>query len=229
MGKKILMFLACAVISASMAFAQQEVTGTVIDSDTGEPLVGATVKVKGTTHGALTDMDGKFTLKNLPAKGSTLVVTCMGMKPMEVQAKAKLHISMESVSTDLQDVMVVAYGTATKASFTGSATKIGEQQIEQIQSSNALEAVTGHVAGVEMYNPTGDPTNDNPVIRVRGISSVSTGTTLSRGKPLIILDGHEHYQYQRCGVADCIEGCCSQRIVWCAWCQWRDCDYHQEG
>ena len=189
MGKKILMFLACAVMSASMAFAQQEVTGTVIDSDTGEPLVGATVKVKGTTHGALTDMDGKFTLKNLPAKGSTLLVTCMGMKPVEVQAKAKLHISMESVSTDLQDVMVVAYGTATKASFTGSATKIGEQQIEQIQSSNALEAVTGHVAGVEMYNPTGDPTNDNPVIRVRGISSVSTGTTLSRGKPLIILDG----------------------------------------
>ena len=74
MGKKILMFLACAIMSAGIAFAQQQVTGTVIDSETGEPLVGATVKVKGTTQGVLTDMDGKFTLKNLPSRGSTLVV-----------------------------------------------------------------------------------------------------------------------------------------------------------
>ena len=184
MGKKILMFLACVMMSAGLAFAQQLVTGTVIDSETGEPLVGATVKVKGTTQGALTDMDGKFTLKNLPAKGSTLVISCMGMKSVEVNAKAKMNISMEPVSTDLQDVMVVAYGTATKASFTGSAAKIGEQQIEQLQSSNALEAVNGHVAGVEMFNPTGDPTNNNPTIRVRGISSINAGTS-----PLIVLDG----------------------------------------
>lgn len=184
MGKKILMFLACAVMSAGMAFAQQQVTGTVIDSDTGEPLVGATVKVKGTTQGALTDMDGKFTLKNLPAKGKTLVISCMGMKPVEVQAKANLTINMEPLSTDLQDVMVVAYGTTTKASFTGSATKVGEQQLEQVQTSNALDAVTGHVAGVELYNPTGDPTNNNPTIRVRGISSINAGT-----KPLIVVDG----------------------------------------
>lgn len=184
MGKKILMFLACVMMSAGLAFAQQLVTGTVIDSETGEPLVGATVKVKGTTQGALTDMDGKFTLKNLPAKGGTLVISCMGMKPVEVHAKAKMNISMEPVSTDLQDVMVVAYGTATKASFTGSAAKIGEQQIEQLQSSNALEAVNGHVAGVEMFNPTGDPTNNNPTIRVRGITSINAGTS-----PLIVLDG----------------------------------------
>lgn len=184
MGKKILMFLACAVMSAGMAFAQQQVTGTVIDSDTGEPLVGATVKVKGTNQGALTDMDGKFTLKNLSAKGKTLVISCMGMKSVEVQAKPNLTVNLEPAHTDLQDVMVVAYGTATKASFTGSAAKISEQQIEQLQASNALEAVTGHVAGVELYNPTGDPTNDNPTIRVRGISSINAGTS-----PLIILDG----------------------------------------
>ena len=141
MGKKILMFLACAIMSAGIAFAQQQVTGTVVDSETGEPLVGATVKVKGTTQGVLTDMDGKFTLKNLPSRGSTLVVTCMGMKPVEVKSAAKMTINMESVATDLQDVMVVAYGTAKRSAFTGSAAVIGSDHIEKLVTTSVSNAL----------------------------------------------------------------------------------------
>ena len=183
MGKKILMFLACAALSAGMAFAQQQVTGTVIDSETGEPLVGATVKVKGTTQGALTDMDGKFALKNLPAKGSTLVISCMGMKPVEVQAKSKLHISLEPVSTDLQDVMVVAYGTQKKSTFTGAASVVKSETIENRQISNVSNALAGNVAGVTAFKATGQP-GTSSTIYIRGFGSINAGRT-----PLYVLDG----------------------------------------
>ena len=184
MGKKILMFLACVMMSAGMAFAQQQVTGTVIDSETGEPLVGATVKVKGTTQGVLTDIDGKFTLKNLPAKGSTLVVSCMGMKPVEVQAKNKLNISMEPTSTNLNDVIVVAYGTATRSSFTGSAAVVNSESIEKLVTSNVSNALQGAAPGVQFTNNNGDPTSDGIGVAIRGIGSLNASTS-----PLIILDG----------------------------------------
>ena len=183
MGKKILMFLACAVMSAGMAFAQQQVTGTVVDSETGEPLVGATVKVKGTTKGALTDMDGKFTLKNIPAKGGTLVISCMGMKSVEVQAKGKMQISMEPVSTDLQDVMVVAYGTQKKSTFTGSASVVNAETIENRQISNVSNALAGNVAGVTAFQSTGQP-GSGSTIYIRGYGSINAGKA-----PLYVLDG----------------------------------------
>lgn len=184
MGKKVLLFLACMLMTASMAFAQQDVTGTVIDSDTGEPLVGAAVKVEGTTLGTLTDINGKFTLKNLPKSAKMVVVSFMGMNTVKAYIKPHMAVTLTSNSADMDEVMVVAYGTATKSSFTGSATVIGSEQIEALQSTNALDALTGHVAGVELFNPTGDPTNNNPSVRVRGIGSINAGTS-----PLIILDG----------------------------------------
>ncbi len=185
MGKKVFLFLACMFMTASMAFAQnQTVSGVVTDGDTGEPLVGAAVKVEGTTIGALTDIDGKFTLKNLPKGTKNVVVSYMGMDSQTVAVKPHMTIALSSNTSDMDEVMVVAYGTATKSSFTGSATVIDSEKIEALQSTNALDALTGHVAGVELYNPSGDPTNNNPTIRVRGIGSINAGTS-----PLIILDG----------------------------------------
>lgn len=184
MGKKILMFLACAVMSAGIAFAQQQVTGTVIDSETGEPLVGATVKVKGTTQGVLTDMDGKFTLKNLPSRGSTLVVTCMGMKPVEVKSAAKMTINMESVATDLQDVMVVAYGTAKRSAFTGSAAVIGSDHIEKLVTTSVTNALQGTAPGVQFTDNNGDPASSGIGVTVRGIGSINASNS-----PLVVLDG----------------------------------------
>lgn len=172
------------LMTASMAFAQQNVTGSVIDSDTGEPLVGAAVKVDGTTIGTITDMDGKFTLKNLPKSAKMVEVSFMGMNTVKAYIKPHMAITLTPNAADMDEVMVVAYGTATKSSFTGSATVVGTEQIEAIQSSNALDAITGHVAGVELYNPTGDPTNNNPTLRIRGIGSINAGTS-----PLIVLDG----------------------------------------
>ena len=185
MGKKILFLLVCALMSVNMVFAQtSQVTGTVIDSETGEPLIGAQVKVEGTTIGALTDLDGKFTLKNLPRSAKQLTVSYMGMNTVKAYIKPHMAITLTANAQDMSEVMVVAYGTATRASFTGSATVLDNTKIEKLSTTNALDALNGNVAGVEIYNLTGDPANSNPTISIRGITSISASAS-----PLIILDG----------------------------------------
>jgi TonB-linked SusC/RagA family outer membrane protein len=141
--------------------------------------------VKGTTIGASTDLDGKFTLERVPSTATTLVVTYVGMKPVETKIiTGEMHITMMSDTQMLDEVMVVAYGTATKSSFTGSAAVIKADQIEQSQVSNPLNALEGKVSGVQMTNSTGQPGESSPTIRIRGISSINAGND-----PLIIVDG----------------------------------------
>ncbi len=185
MKKRIALFLACLFTVVSLATAQvSQTTGKVVAADDGEPLVGATVKVQGTNIGTITDANGKFTIKGIPSGSKKLVVSCIGMNDQVVNIKSNLNIVMEADTKQLNDVMVVAYGTATKAAFTGSAAVVGADKIEQLTSTNALDALNGHVAGVEVYNLTGDPTSSNPTVRIRGISSISAGSS-----PLIIVDG----------------------------------------
>lgn len=181
MKKRLTMFLCAIVVSLTAALAQTKVSGVVIQAEDGEPVIGATVKVKGSNQGTLTDIDGRFQINVKP--GTMLVFNMIGMEPVEAKAKNGMRVSM-SGTTQMNEVMVVAYGTATKASFTGSATVVDNKVIEQVQSTNALDALAGHAAGVEIVNLTGDPTGQDPVIRMRGITSISAGTS-----PLIVLDG----------------------------------------
>ena len=175
------MFLCAMLVSLTAALAQTKVSGVVIQAEDGEPVIGATVKVKGTNVGTITDIDGRFQLNVKP--GAMLTFNMIGMEPVEAKAKNGMRVSM-SGTTQMNEVMVVAYGTATKASFTGSATVVDNKVIEQVQSTNALDALAGHAAGVEIVTLSGDPTSQQPVIRMRGITSISAGTT-----PLIVLDG----------------------------------------
>ena len=183
MGKKVLLFLACILMSASMAFAQQTVTGTVLDSDTGEPLVGASVKVSGTSFGTLTDVDGKFTLKNLPKSAKTVEVSYIGMNPQKVTIKPKMSISLSSNAKEMNEVMVVAYGTQKKSAFTGSAAVVGSEDISKVQVTNVADALKGKAAGVQIYSASGQPDNES-TIRIRGFNSMVAGQ-----QPLIVLDG----------------------------------------
>ena len=182
MRKRIALFLACFMI-ASLAIAQTRVTGTVVSVEDGEPIPGAQVLIEGTKTGVVTNADGKFSL-TVPASAKRLAVSCSGMVPQLVRVKPVVNVELQVDNKALNEVMVVAYGTSTKAAFTGSATIVGTEKIEALQSSNALDALTGHVAGVELYNATGDPTNNTPSIRIRGISSLTAGTA-----PLIVVDG----------------------------------------
>ena len=184
MGKKILFLLVCALMSVNMVFAQtSQVTGTVIDSETGEPLIGAQVKVEGTTIGALTDLDGKFTLKNLPRSAKQVVVSYMGMNTVKAYIKPHMAITLTADAQDMNEVMVVAYGTQKKGTFTGSAAIVGAEDIEKVQVTNAVDALRGKAAGVQINTSTGQP-GSTPSIRIRGINSINAGND-----PLIVVDG----------------------------------------
>ena len=188
MGKRILFFLACAFMTASMALAQRQVTGTVVDSETGEPIPGASVKVQGTTVGTLTNTDGRFTLGNVPSGSKTIIVSFMGMKTAEVAIRQNLNVIYLIPDVKAMDeVMVVAYGTATKENFTGAASVLSAETIEDRQISNVSNALAGNVAGVTATKSTGQP-GTGSTIRIRGFGSINASMD-----PLYVVDGIEYH------------------------------------
>jgi len=129
--KKLTLWLACLFISMGLVIAQnRQVTGTIVD-ETGDPVIGASVSVKeNASIGAVTDLDGKFSL-SVPASATTLVVKYLGMQDQEVAISNQVFVTLRSSSTDLDEVIVVAYGTAKKSSFTGSAATIKAADLEK--------------------------------------------------------------------------------------------------
>ena len=184
MEKRLWSFLALCLMTVSMAFAQHSVSGKVIDKSTGEPVVGASVLVKGTTTGAATDLNGAFTINNVPQHGAVLRVTYVGMLPTEVAAKNGIRILMEPQDRSVDEVMVVAYGTMKKSSFTGSAAEVKAEDIEHHVATSVAGALTATTAGVQTTSSNGDPASESRSILVRGIGSMYASNT-----PLIVLDG----------------------------------------
>lgn len=170
------------VLACSTMVAQTfQVKGVVIDEN-NEPIVGAAVMVKGSQRGSLSDVDGGFVLNNVK-QGEKLVVSYVGMKTKTVDAKTSMRIMLETDNKVLDEVIVVAFGEQKKSSFTGSAGLVGSDKIAERQVNNVVDALNGQVAGVQMYNSSGDPAS-TPTIRIRGISSINAGKD-----PLIVVDG----------------------------------------
>lgn len=185
MGKRLWSFLAICVFAVSMAFAQQKVTGVVIEAETGEPVVGASVLVKGSSVGAATDINGKFTISNVPSSAKTLMVSYIGMTTKEVAIKSSaMKILLESDSKLLSEQMVVAFGTTTKEAFTGSATVMKSEDIEKHTTSNVANTLVGSVPGLTMRGSSGLAGSGTGSINIRGIASMYASTD-----PLIIVDG----------------------------------------
>jgi len=185
MGKKILTLLVCAIFSASMAVAQtRTVTGTVVDSETGDPIPGAKVMVQGTSLGAVADSKGTFVLKNLPKEAKKVIVSFMGMKTADVTLRDGMKVILIPDAKAMDEVMVVAYGSATRSSFTGSAAVVSSDIIDKKISSNVTSALAGTAAGVQYIASSGDPVNNAPTIRIRGIGSINAGNG-----PLYVVDG----------------------------------------
>lgn len=185
MRKKMMLLLTCLFICIGLVNAQiSKVTGNVTSSEDGLPVVGASVLVKGTTVGTVTDIDGNFVLTNVPASAKTIQVSFIGMTTEEVAIKKVLNVVLHADTEVLDEVMVVAYGTAKKSSFTGSAAVVNSDDIAKIQTSNAAQALTGKVSGVQLSTASGQPGATTPTIRIRGISSINAGN-----EPLVILDG----------------------------------------
>lgn len=121
MKKTLLLLFVCLFVGISHAQAQVTVKGTVISSENNEPVIGASVLVKGTTNGTITDINGKFTLTNISPTNKTIIVSFIGMETQEVTIKPEMKIVMTSTTEVMEEVLVVAYGTAKKSAFTGSA------------------------------------------------------------------------------------------------------------
>ena len=185
--KKIKLFFTAAVMLAfSVAALAQNITvkGTVKD-EAGEPIVGANVILVGSnTVYALTDISGAFTL-SVPRNGS-LDVSCLGYttKVVPIDGQTTLDIILQDDSHVLDETIVVAYGTATKSSFTGSAAQVGAETIEKKIATSVTSALAGTTPGVQVTSSSGDPTGGTPTIRIRGIGSISASNT-----PLYIVDG----------------------------------------
>ena len=111
------------------AFAQVSITGTVVQASDNEPIIGATVTVVGTKTGTATDLDGRFTI-NVPNANSMLNISYIGMSPVTVKAENGMLVQLNSNAQDLDEVVVVAYGTAKKSELTGAVSQVTSKQIE---------------------------------------------------------------------------------------------------
>lgn len=180
MKRKLMMFLALFMLGIGWVSAQVRVQGTVVD-EAGEPIIGATVLVKGTNQGTVTDVDGSFTL-TAPADG-TLVVSYVGYATKEVPVSPNVRVVLSEETSMLEEVIVTAFGTTTKKSFTGSAAVIKGDEIIKRQTSNITNALVGQVAGVQGLSSNGQPGTGSS-IRIRGIGSLNASNT-----PLYIVDG----------------------------------------
>ncbi|MCM1516656.1 MAG: TonB-dependent receptor [Paraprevotella sp.] len=180
MKKRLSLMLLC-MAATFVAWAQTVINGTVVDAEDGQPVIGATVKVKGTQKGVQTDMNGKFKL-NLEA-GKTLVFSFMGMETLERPARNGMHVEMRHLESLMDEVMVVAYGTQKKSSFTGSAVEVKAEDISNHVTSTVTSALLGKVAGLQATTGDGGP-GSAPSIKLRGIGSMSASSS-----PLYIVDG----------------------------------------
>ena len=178
-----LFFVALLSVLAVGAFAQSKtVSGTVLDK-TGESVIGASVVVKGTTNGTITDFDGKFTLQNVPDNG-TIQVSFVGYKTVDIQVKGQstVKIILEEDTETLDEVVVVGYGVQKKSDVTGAMARVGSEELNTRPVNNAFEALQGKAAGVDITSSERPGTVGS--IRIRGNRSISASSD-----PLYVVDG----------------------------------------
>jgi TonB-linked SusC/RagA family outer membrane protein len=181
-----MMYFFCILIAGIQIVNAQtkSISGAITSKEDGTSLPGVSVVVKGTTIGTVTDLDGKFKL-NVPVEAKTLLLSFIGMKDqsIEITGQSTFNIVMEPDVFSVDEVMVVAYGTAKKSSFTGSAAQIESDQIELRPLTNATGALEGIAAGVQVSPGSGQPGTGSDV-RIRGFGSINASSA-----PLYIVDG----------------------------------------
>ena len=158
------------------------VSGTILDAANNEPLIGATVSPIGGGQGVATDIDGNFTLR-LPKDVTQAKISYVGYKSVTVELKNNMVVYLESQSAQLDEMVVVAYGTASKESLTGSVAVVNEKEIEKRPVSSVTSALEGMSPGVQVNGSTGTP-GSSPTIIIRGINTVNGSNS-----PLYVVDG----------------------------------------
>lgn len=181
MKKRLSLMLLCMVATIA-AWAQTVITGTVVSAADGEPLIGASVKVKGEKTAAVTDMNGKFKIRT--EAGKTLVFSYIAMETMERPAKNGMLVKMQTAEEMMDELVVTGYGSAKKlGSLVGSVVTVDNKKMEKAVTPNFTDALAGQVSGLSVLTSSGDP-QKSASIRLRGINSINSSST-----PLFILDG----------------------------------------
>lgn len=172
----------------SMAQAQRTISGRVTDM-ANEPIVGLNVVVKGTTTGVATGLNGEYSLSIPDDNGTVLVFSFLGYKTQEIMigGRTVLDITMSDDATSLEDVVVIGYGTQTKASITGALSTVDTEELIKAPVASITNVLAGSVPGVSTVQTTGQPGNDSAAIYIRGEGSLSS----SLSSPLVLVDGVE--------------------------------------
>jgi TonB-linked SusC/RagA family outer membrane protein len=161
------------------------ITGKVTDGETGEALPGVNVMIQGTTQGSITDMDGNFTLE--APKNASLMFSYVGYKTqiIDIAGRQTINVLLESDISTLSEVVVVGYGTQSKANLTGAVSAVSAEMIENRPITSVSTALQGTTTGVFINQNSGQAGRDNVLIRIRGVG------TLNNANPLILVDGIE--------------------------------------
>ena len=179
--RKLTMFLCALLVGVTSAMAQKTITGTVISGDDDLPIFGASVLVKGTNSSAITDADGRFSIK-LPDGSKTLVISYIGMEKAEVFARDGMVVTLSSTTT-LDEVIVVGYGVQSREAKTGAVVQVSGDELASIPATSVDKMLQGKMAGVQITSSNGQP-GASTSIRIRGTSSLSASNA-----PLYVVDG----------------------------------------
>jgi TonB-dependent starch-binding outer membrane protein SusC len=182
MKKNFLLLILFMIITISV-FSQRVVTGTVID-ESGAPIRGANIGVKGSTIGTISNEEGKFKI-NVPSKAKFIIISFVGMTTVELELKDKsvFNVQLTTAVNTLEEVVAIGYGSVKKKDLTGSVSVVRAKDLEQSQSTEWLQAIQGRTAGVNITSESGEP-GSGINIQVRGANSIVGSST-----PLFVIDG----------------------------------------
>jgi TonB-dependent starch-binding outer membrane protein SusC len=184
MKRSITLFVMMFSVSLGISFSQQKISGKVTSAADKEPLPGVNVFIKGTTTGIVTNADGVYTFE-VPQDATTLVFSFIGMKTQEIAiaGQSVINVELETESRNLEEIVVVGYGTAIKSDLTGSISKVSGDDLQKVPSSTFESTLQGKTSGVLMTSTTGK-LGEAFNIRVRGTNSITASN-----QPLYVVDG----------------------------------------
>lgn len=192
-GYRFLMFALLSLCSVIASYAQTVVTGSVKDTN-GEPFVGAGVVVNGTSVGAITDLDGNFSITVPSLENVVLTVSYIGYTSMEVplNGRSKVDVVLDELANELEEVMVIGYGTQKKETLTGSISSVKTETLLKSPNPSIANSLAGQISGLSSVSTSGQPGKEDPTLFIRGVGSL----TEAASSPLILVDGVERSFFQ---------------------------------
>lgn len=178
-----LLFVLALIISVDGYGQDRQVSGTVTEASSGEPLPGVNIVVQGTSRGTVTDINGQYTLGLQPGD-ETIIYSFVGYKSVteQISGRTTIDVAMEQDISQLEEVVIIGYGTVQKSDLTGAVASVDGEELTKIPSANPIQALQGKVAGVQVTSTTGAP-GDNPIVRIRGQG------TFNDASPIYVVDG----------------------------------------